>query len=815
MDSKTTSSPKNRADGERVDIEDGPLTFVSALQASETTGKESTTHRTHAYYWPTRQAGQLASLEVSADTTVSGELRTFRYRASLDRGSKSKSKSKQDDLFSPDWQPGEQNGFVYRHAHTSLTFEDPALQIPPHAHTFARESYFDETAAEMSCDPVTLRLRHLDRPQDAGAREVVRMVTERAAWGRGAQQEADSLWISGRGFAMDGAAPRENEAATGSEGQSEPGWSAWIVDIDVHRQTGDVAVRRVVAGYGEGRDGPPLLNGVPLPLVESAVSRALGKSLAARPAYDEAPGLGDAIAVSLDIVSTAPRVSPDVSANPGTVSKSTAERATAPAAAAIANAIFDATGVRFRQPPFSAEQIRAELGAVRPPQPVRHGIDAPRPGRIKRLLAGGGLAGFVGGLIGVACAMFPGPPEIAPMAPGSIDTSTWSAATLERGRQIALAGDCAVCHTAPGGKENAGGLALETPFGTIYSTNITPDPATGIGLWSYPAFERAMRKGIARDGKHLYPAFPYTAFAKMSEPDMLALYAWLMSQPPVKSSPPKTNLPFPMNVRPSVAGWNWLFHDDSEFKPDSSKSVLWNRGKYLVDGAGHCGACHTPRNRLGAEKSGLAYLAGGEAEGWDAPPLVGNRGPVPWTEKALFEYLRTGFSKEHGVAAGPMGPVVAGLAELPESDVKAIAHYITSLSPQVDEATAAKAAQKQSDGADVVSMMGLERGRRTFETACAVCHASSGGVGHLGVRPLMGLNTSVAHAKPDNLLHVLHNGIDSPATAELGYMPGFRDVYDDKQMAELAAYIRARYAPEQPAWRDLEKASEQARHAVH
>jgi nicotinate dehydrogenase subunit B len=242
---------------------------------------------------------------------------------------------------------------------------------------------------------------------------------------------------------------------------------------------------------------------------------------------------------------------------------------------------------------------------------------------------------------------------------------------------------------------------------------------------------------------------------------------------------------------------------------------LWNRGKYLVDGAGHCGACHTPRNRLGAEKGGLAYLTGGEAEGWDAPALVGHRGPVPWTEKALFDYLRTGFSKEHGVAAGPMGPVVAGLAALPESDVKAIAHYITSLSPQVDAATAASAAQKQSEGADAVSLMGLEQGRRTFETACAVCHASSGGVGHLGVRPLMGLNTSVAHAKPDNLLHVLHNGIDNPATAELGHMPGFRDVYDDKQMAELAAYIRARYAPDQPAWTGLEKASAQARDAGH
>lgn len=234
-----------------------------------------------------------------------------------------------------------------------------------------------------------------------------------------------------------------------------------------------------------------------------------------------------------------------------------------------------------------------------------------------------------------------------------------------------------------------------------------------------------------------------------------------------------------------------------------------------MDGAGHCGACHTPRNRLGAEKSGLAYLAGGEAEGWDAPPLVGNHVPVQWTENALFQYLRTGFSTEHGVAAGPMGPVVAGLAALPESDVRAIAHYITSLSPKVDDATAARAVQRQSDGANLISLMGMERGRRAFETACAVCHTSSGGVGHLGVRPLMGLNTSVAHAKPDNLLHVLLNGIDSPATPDLGYMPGFRGVYDDRQLAELVAYIRARYAPDQPAWKNLEEASGRIRHAAH
>jgi nicotinate dehydrogenase subunit B len=774
----------NSKSSDSVEIADAP-------PHAGTADPEPTTQRAHTYRWPAGQKACLASLEVSVDATPSGVLRSYRYRVSLDESAGASGKG----LLTPDWQPASPRSMLYRHAHASVTVEGPAPAVPEHAHVFARESFMDETASELVLDPVELRLRHLDGDENAGAREVVRMVTERAAWGRKTRTDAGSQWLSGRGFAMDG------------EREGEPNWSAWVVDIDVHRQTGDVAVRRVVAGYGEGSGGLPVLHGVPHALVESAVSLALGHASSARPTHDETAASAP---MSFDIAAaSSTRDTPDASPTPA------AQRAASPAVAAIANAIFDATGVRLRQLPFDSQQLQAKLAGAQPPQPIHHGVAAPRPGRIKRLLTGGGTAGFIGGLVGLACAIIPGPRQIAPIAPGSLGASTWSAATLERGRQIALAGDCAVCHTAPGGQKNAGGFALETPFGTIYSTNITPDTETGIGLWSYAAFERAMRKGIARDGTHLYPAFPYTAFARMSEPDMLALYAYLMSQPAVKHAPPKTSLPFPMNLRPAVAGWNWLFHDDSEFKPDASKSAMWNRGKYLVDGAAHCGACHTSRNRLGAEKGGLAYLAGGEAEGWDAPALVGHRGPVPWTEKALFDYLRTGFSKEHGVAAGPMGPVVTGLSELPESDVKAIAHYITSLSPQVDEAAAARAAQKQSNGADVVSVVGLERGRQTFETACAVCHAASGGVGHLGVRPLMGLNTSVAQSRPDNLLHVLHNGIDSPATAELGYMPGFGDVYDDRQMAELAAYIRARYAPDQPAWTDLEQASAQVRHAAH
>ena len=264
--------------------------------------------------------------------------------------------------------------------------------------------------------------------------------------------------------------------------------------------------------------------------------------------------------------------------------------------------------------------------------------------------------------IGIGAAVLPWR-AIAPIA--RPDASVYSAATIARGQQLAALGDCAVCHTAANGVVNAGGRPLETPFGTIYSTNITPDVETGIGAWSYPAFERAMREGIHRDGQHLYPAFPYTHFAKTTDADLQALYAYLMAQPAVRAETPENALAFPFNLRPLMAGWNALFHkpDVVPGRPDANPT-MWNRGAYLVEGLGHCGACHSPRNALGAEKAS-AYLAGGFAEGWEAPALTSlSQAPIPWSEDELYAYLRTGESRLHGVAAGPMAPVVKELAAL-------------------------------------------------------------------------------------------------------------------------------------------------------
>jgi nicotinate dehydrogenase subunit B len=392
--------------------------------------------------------------------------------------------------------------------------------------------------------------------------------------------------------------------------------------------------------------------------------------------------------------------------------------------------------------------------------------------------------------------------SIAPIA--RPDPSTYSAATIARGQQLAALGDCAVCHTQPNGAINAGGRAIETPFGIVYATNITPDVETGIGAWSYPAFERAMREGIHRDGRHLYPAFPYNHFAKTGDADLQALYAYLMAQPAVKSVSPETRLAFPFNLRPLMAGWNALFHDSKTFTPDPAKSATWNRGAYLVEGLGHCGACHSPRNALGAERAN-AYLAGGFAEGWEAPPLTSlSHAPIPWSEDELFAYLRTGESRLHGVAAGPMAPVVKDLAALPDEDIRAMAVYLGSFNDN-----AIGKAEQQALAARLETSSALSStssvGARLYQGACAVCH-EVGGAPLFGSRPSLALNSNLHSAVPDNLIQLILHGIAKPAATDLGYMPAFKDSLTDGQVAELAAYLRRQFAPDKPAWTGIQAA---------
>jgi nicotinate dehydrogenase subunit B len=485
------------------------------------------------------------------------------------------------------------------------------------------------------------------------------------------------------------------------------------------------------------------------------------------------------------------------------------ESASVPSAAAIANAIFDATGVRFREPPFTPERVLAGLRAAGLSEPSEQkSLPAAKAAKTKSRVRPI-LAAAIGALGSLGIAILPFRSAIAPIAPP--DPKTYSTATIERGRVLAHLGACFTCHTVEGGAALAGGRAIETPFGHVFATNITPDTETGIGTWSYPAFERAMREGLHRDGRHLYPAFPYTSFAKTTDADLQALYAFLMAQPAVRQDVPKTELAFPFGLRPLMAAWNTMFHRADAFTADPARSMQWNRGAYLVEGLGHCSACHTPRNALGAEETGGAHLSGGVSDGWAAPALTAlSNAPIAWNESAFYDYLRTGFSPLHGAAAGPMAPVIAELKHLPDEDIRAMAHYLASFNNAVSgeaEAAARAAdlnARAMGHAKTLAGMPAFVVGAHIFEGACAVCHEPGRGPVLFGVKPSLALNTAVHAETPDTLVRVILEGISVPELGELGAMPTFADHFDDRQIAELVRYIRARFAAEAPPWEDLE-----------
>src|SRR3984893_967454 len=290
---------------------------------------------------------------------------------------------------------------------------------------------------------------------------------------------------------------------------------------------------------------------------------------------------------------------------------------------------------------------------------------------IASVVAGILVAGVVAAF---AIAWRPAIAAIEPPAPQSFDPTL-----VKRGRELAAIGNCSDCHTLRGGKDFAGGLPVQTPFGTIFSTNITPDAETGIGRWPEEAFRRAMRSGVDRGGRHLYPTFPYDHFTNVGDEDDRALYAYLMTRQPVRASARANQLPFPLDQRFVIAGWKLLFLRHGTWRPDSTRNAEWNRGAYLVEGLAHCGACHTPRNALGAERTAAAF-AGGDVDNWQAYAInAQSPAPVPWTAEALFAYLRDGWHPDHGVARGPMAEVVSNLSSVPQSDVRAIATYMAGV----------------------------------------------------------------------------------------------------------------------------------------
>lgn len=350
---------------------------------------------------------------------------------------------------------------------------------------------------------------------------------------------------------------------------------------------------------------------------------------------------------------------------------------------------------------------------------------------------------------------------------------------VARGRYLATVGDCVICHTRPepGSAEFAGGYPLHAAPGTVYSSNITPDRRTGIGTWTVDQFYRAMHEGIAADGRHLYPAFPYAYFAKLNRADTDAIFAYLRTVKPVSYRPPRNRLIFPANIRAGMAGWNALFLDSKPFRANPKKSARWNRGADLVTGVGHCGACHSPKNILFADKAG-DNLQGNFVDGWFAPNLTPAKpdGLGGWSAQEIVQFLRTGRNR-HAWSAGSMRQVIErSTSRMADSDLLAIAAYLKSLPPSAARAPHAPAARPMQDGEAI------------FVTRCSVCHSRA----HVRDYPALAKNTLVQSRDPRTLLRIILQGASSADTKQGGSgfsMPAF-PVLSDTELADVATYIR-------------------------
>ena len=440
--------------------------------------------------------------------------------------------------------------------------------------------------------------------------------------------------------------------------------------------------------------------------------------------------------------------------------------------------------------------------------------------RWKKLAAA--LAGAV--LVGIAILPLMGTAQSAAVqpaaAPASSPTATSGAssagpgpapapppadAVVARGEYLARAGDCISCHSRPGGAPFAGGLAMNTPFGAIVSTNITPDSEQGIGQYTQADFTRALREGKARDGHHLYPAMPYTNFAKLTNEDLSALYTYFMKGvQPAKQDNAKTSLPWPFSMRWLMAGWNALYLHKETYAAEPAQTAEWNRGAYLVQGLGHCGACHTPRSITGAEKApthkdGERFLAGTIIDGWYAQPLrntteTNGAGLLGWSGKDIVDYLKTGRNK-HTAAFGAMTEVVANSTQyLSRQDLAAIATYLKSLGDSPGT-VAANAPPVSSEAATLVLQQGSvsQRGAVVYLNNCNACHRSDG-QGAQRTFPTLAHNSAVAAADPTSLIRIVLEGSAMAHTEEAPSrlaMPGFGWRLTDDNVADVVSFIRS------------------------
>jgi mono/diheme cytochrome c family protein len=369
-------------------------------------------------------------------------------------------------------------------------------------------------------------------------------------------------------------------------------------------------------------------------------------------------------------------------------------------------------------------------------------------------------------------------PEVAEPAPASAET-------VARGAYLARAGNCMACHTARGGAAYAGGRAIDTPFGTVYASNLTPDPATGLGHWSAQAFRRALHEGRSRDGRLLYPVFPYTHTTLVTDDDSDALYAFLRTVAPVVQPTPDHDLRWPVNTQAALAVWRVLYFEPGRFEPDAAQSAEWNRGAYLARGLAHCSACHSARDALGGSTAGDRWRAGLMPDGhWLAPSLrdPAQAGVGDWSVEAVADLLQTGRNPDAGVM-GPMAEVVfEGTQHLTRADLEAMAVFLRQLPPKVEPAPDWEPAPAEQ----------LARGEVLYDQQCAACHGDQG-QGAAGAYPALAGNRSVVMPSHVNAVQAILAGGFSPATAgnprPYG-MPPFRTLLNDADIAAVASFVR-------------------------
>ena len=365
-----------------------------------------------------------------------------------------------------------------------------------------------------------------------------------------------------------------------------------------------------------------------------------------------------------------------------------------------------------------------------------------------------------------------------------------STETIAHGKALTDAADCAGCHTADPAKPFAGGKRIDTPFGAIYSPNLTPERDTGLGAWSDQEFYRALHSGVARDGSRYYPAFPYPNFTKLIRDDVLAIRAYLATLAPFRNTPPPPALRWPLNYRVVMRGWNFLFFRPGIFQPDQQKSAEWNRGGYLVEGAAHCGACHTPKNLFDADKRGLAF-GGRRVQGWFAPRLDGatRSGLKSWSADDIVEYLQSGRNgRSH---AGPLMSevVVNSTSNMSEADVRAIAVYLKDLPAGGPEPVVIPPPPEQ-----------MTAGEKLYRGACIACHEVDGSGAPRIYPPLPG-NANLQSADPSGTLRIILDGaqtVTTPRAPNAGSMPVYPK-WSDQEIADVASYIRNAWGNAAPA----------------